>query len=133
MNNPVPEKIEPDRCRTRQACDTWYVPRDKRNQYVCDHGLYAIKSSSNQIILGDRPIGLRCVDPNGCTCGDQICRTGSICSEGYNEEAECQYDSIFMHEHCNQPLFKGASDMLTMWDRYERNTYLRNPDECTSN
>ena len=130
-NNPVPETVEPDRCRTRQVCDTWYVPRDKRNQYVCDHGLYTQTDKNNKIVISDRPLGLRCVDPKGCTCGDKICRTGSLCVEQYyNAETECQYDSIFMHEQCKRPLFKDSSDMLTMWDRYKERFYGHDSDAC---
>ena len=119
-------KIENDRCLTRRMCDLQFVPPEKRSQYVCDHGLFMLKKQDGTAVAADRPLGLRCTDPDGCTCGKKTCLKGSIChtypdTEFYkNDRTHCRYDSIFMHEVCDVPMAnsKDPRSMYLLWDTY---------------
>ena len=48
--------------------------------------------------FSDTAFGLRCEQPEGCTCGDGHCPQHAFCDDGY-----CKYDLFYQHRVCPGP------------------------------
>ncbi|MBQ9818364.1 MAG: hypothetical protein IJM59_13000 [Proteobacteria bacterium] len=71
---------EPE-CNLRKACNDIGVTPDHIVEYVCE--------------IGKKPTGLRCIQSEGCTCGDTRCSQHALCKDG-----SCMYDIYYKHRTC---------------------------------
>ena len=109
-----------DPCLTRYVCDSWPVPRKDRDKYVCEHGLYAQKNADGRMIFRDRPLGLRCIDPDKCVCGDSIAHSGMICkSVQFSDSSTSEYDSVSQSTKCKWEIGKDIESQYKFWHNYD--------------
>ena len=74
-------------CKLRKACNDAGVTSDHIMEYACEIG----HDSSGY----NAPIGLRCIQSGGCTCGDTKCPEHALCKDG-----ACVYDIYYEHRTC---------------------------------
>ncbi len=113
-------EISFDPCLTRYFCDSWPVPRKDRDKYVCEHGLYAQKTADGRMVFRDRPLGLRCIAPDECVCGDSVAQSGMICtSVQFSDSSTSEYDSISQYRKCKWEIGKDVDSQFKFWHDYE--------------
>ena len=62
-------KQEFERCEIRRACDSWYIPRQYRDQYVCEFEAGIHKGAThNESYYYPKAKGLKCIEDSGCVC-----------------------------------------------------------------
>ena len=85
-----PTRLE---CDLRIACKDKSVTPEHIAEYVCDIGkdYYYCDGITHR----EMPIGLRCNQTDGCTCGDIRCPNHALCKEG-----ACIYDLYYQHRVC---------------------------------
>ena len=93
---------EPE-CERRSACNDRGVTPEHLSEYACDIG----KSIGYECGWStfDMPIGLRCTQENGCTCGNKQCPKHALCKDG-----ECQYDIYYQQYTCPAKPWKAQKD-----------------------
>ena len=74
-------KLEPERCEIRYACDAWYIPRQYRDQYVCE---FEVGSNAGMgyedSYFYPKAKGLRCIADTGCVCTNVKIDKGEYCN-----------------------------------------------------
>ncbi len=120
----VGHEIEFDPCLTRRICDSWPVPRKDRSKYVCEHGLYAQKTADGRMMFADRPLGLRCIAPDECPCGQRYgmeitVDAGNFClSDTFDDGSRSVYDSISQNAQCKWEIGKDIDSQYNFWHNY---------------
>ena len=120
----VGHEIAFDPCLTRHICDSWPVPRKDRSKYVCEHGLYAQKTADGRMMFADRPLGLRCIDPKECPCGQKYgmnftANAGQLCiAETFDAGASSVYDSASQYAQCKWEIGKDIDSQYKFWHEY---------------
>ena len=87
----VPSDLE---CDLRKSCNDSVVTPEHLNEYVCDIGTKYFKKPC-ETTERNRAIGLRCIQPEGCTCGNTHCPEHSLCKDG-----TCTYDIFYENRSC---------------------------------
>ncbi len=84
-------------CDIRKACNDIGVTQNHINEYVCDVGkeFYMDSPDPYNDAFREMPIGLRCNQPDGCTCGKTHCPHHALCQNG-----SCQYDLYYQDHSC---------------------------------
>ena len=74
-------RLEPERCEIRQACDAWYIPRQYRDQYVCEFEVGVWDGDLHSLsYYYPKAKGLRCVADTGCRCTHVKIDKGEYCN-----------------------------------------------------
>ena len=132
----VGHEIAFDPCLTRHICDSWPVPRKDRDKYVCEHGLYAQKTADGRMIFADRPLGLRCIAPDECPCGQRYgmnftAKSGELCiSSTYDAGSSSFYDSVSQYHKCKWEIGKEIESQYKFWHNYIRSVDPKNFSDC---
>ena len=81
-------------CDLRKSCNDSGVTSEHINEYVCEIGKKYYDKLC-ETTKRSRPIGLRCIRPEGCICGDTHCPENSLCKDG-----TCTYDIYYENHMC---------------------------------
>ena len=91
-------------CEFRKVCGENGITQEHISEYVCDFGRKFTKhcdckdndcSCTYETQHQEIPIGVRCVQPEGCTCGNMHCPENSLCKDGV-----CMFDLYYQHRVC---------------------------------
>ena len=87
----IPSDLE---CDLRMSCNESGVKPEHINEYVCEIGTKYFKQLC-ETKERNRAIGLRCIQPEGCSCGNTQCPENSLCKDG-----ACVYDIYYENHSC---------------------------------
>ena len=87
----VPSDLE---CDTRMSCNVIGVTPEHINEYICEIG-FQYSEKPCHLAEQRRAIGLRCIQPEGCTCGNAHCPEHALCKDGL-----CTYDIYYENHVC---------------------------------
>ena len=83
-------------CDLRKACNDNGITADHILEYTCEIGrAYYQQYGCNDFRSRKRAIGLRCIRPEGCTCGNMHCPKNALCKDG-----SCKYDIYYNNHAC---------------------------------
>lgn len=118
-------------CELREKCNDSSVPPDHITEYACEIGKAYFRLGAYP---ADRKTitGLRCIHPEGCSCGNTHCSQYAICQKG-----SCIYDIYYQNHACpdkhwdsskndikNYMLSTEAKKCPCSNDEYDRDCYL---------
>ena len=87
----VPSDLE---CDLRTVCNDSGVATEHIDEYICEIGRKFFKQPC-EITERNHAIGLRCIRPEGCVCGNTNCPEHSLCKDG-----TCTYDIYYENRVC---------------------------------
>ena len=116
----VPSDLE---CDTRISCNVIGVTPEHINEYICEIGIqYSAKCYLAVVGRAKRrAIGLRCIQPEGCTCGNSHCPEHALCKDGL-----CTYDIYYENRVCPDKSWDNTKSDIENYMKIAKNCDCKN-------